>query len=124
MRKLSFFFLMAFTLLFYTTSLSCFDDAEGVIARGGRGGGRGSGRGGGGDGRGNVGKGGNNRGGVNRRGVGSIQRTPSLSRAYVAGRAVGASNDIYAAPYYYYPSEPYYYYPSDYYYLDEEEEEY
>jgi hypothetical protein len=100
MSKLQTFFLCAFTLTFYTASLLG-TGADGEIAIRGGGGRAGGARVGGGV---NVG-----RVGVNR-GVGAYQRSPTLTRAYVAGRAVGtAATATYAAPYYYYPTEPYYY---------------
>lgn len=109
-------------LVFQTSSLISIEESYTEIARGG-------GRGGGGVGR--VGGGGRavgarpaaQRTAISNRGVGSLQRTPSLSRAraYRAGQVVGAAAGAaagatyyggYAYPQsaYYYPNDPYYYF--------------
>lgn len=127
MRKQWIPFIMMLTLLFQVSSLISVEENYTELARDGTELAR-DGRGGGGGGRG-VGGGraagarpAAQRAAINNRGVGSLQRTPSMSRAnvYQAGKAVGATRAAnvggsyggysYATPSYYYPTQPYYYY--------------
>lgn len=112
MKKLCMPFLIALTAL-QASNLVSIEEHHQEIARGGRGGGRaGAAR---------VTSTSVNRTAISRSGVGSLQRTPSMSRAgaYRAGQVAGAaatSGGVYyggsssTQPAYYYPSDPYYYY--------------
>lgn len=110
MKKLWMLFAIALTML-QASSLISIEEHNLKMARGGRGGGRAA----------RATSVSVNKTAISRSGVGSLQRTPSMSRAraYRAGQVVGAAataGSVYYSGYsstqpaYYYPTDPYYYY--------------